>query len=106
VFQILIGNLDDHACIHAEFWTGKGLHLPPPYDIDSHARASYEANWAMAARGTDHRAQFALPLEVAGSSGSAQGRDDHRVGRLRRSEICIDVTVHEADLMSVDYIAL
>jgi len=32
----------------------------------------------MAARGTDHRAQFALPLEAAGSSGSAQGRDDHR----------------------------
>jgi len=44
VFQFLIGNLDDHACIHAEFWTGKELHLPPPYDIDAHARAPYEAN--------------------------------------------------------------
>ncbi|EIJ34504.1 HipA domain protein [Thiothrix nivea DSM 5205] len=47
VFNILIGNTDDHARNHAAFWDGKHLRLTPAYDLCPQLRAGREATQAM-----------------------------------------------------------
>lgn len=47
VFNILIGNTDDHARNHAAFWDGKSLRLTPAYDLCPQLRAGREATQAM-----------------------------------------------------------
>ena len=47
VFNILIGNTDDHARNHAAFWDGKHLELTPAYDLCPQPRSGTEANQAM-----------------------------------------------------------
>jgi len=48
VFNILVGNTDDHARNHAAFWDGERLDLTPAYDICPQARAGREQAQAMA----------------------------------------------------------
>ena len=48
VFNILVGNTDDHARNHAAFWDGASLSLTPAYDICPQARSGGEAVQAMA----------------------------------------------------------
>ena len=47
VFNILVGNTDDHARNHAAFWDGDGLTLTPAYDICPQSRTGREASQAM-----------------------------------------------------------
>ncbi|MBU1723042.1 MAG: type II toxin-antitoxin system HipA family toxin [Gammaproteobacteria bacterium] len=47
VFNILIGNTDDHARNHAAFWDGETLQLTPAYDLCPQLRAGREATQAM-----------------------------------------------------------
>lgn len=47
VFNILIGNTDDHARNHAAFWDGQELSLTPAYDICPQLRTGQEASQAM-----------------------------------------------------------
>lgn len=47
VFNVLVGNTDDHARNHAAFWNGDRLTLTPAYDICPQARAGGEAAQAM-----------------------------------------------------------
>ncbi|MEZ5528674.1 MAG: type II toxin-antitoxin system HipA family toxin [Porticoccaceae bacterium] len=47
VFNILVGNTDDHARNHAAFWDGKQLILTPAYDICPQNRTGEEASQAM-----------------------------------------------------------
>ncbi len=47
VFNILIGNEDDHAKNHACFWDGRVLRLTSAYDIVPQRRAGQEARQAM-----------------------------------------------------------
>ncbi len=47
VFNILVGNTDDHARNHAAFWDGKQLTLTPAYDICPQNRTGQEASQAM-----------------------------------------------------------
>ena len=54
VFNILVGNTDDHARNHAAFWDGKMLSLTPAYDICPQARLGNEASQAMLIDG-DHK---------------------------------------------------
>lgn len=51
VFNILIGNTDDHARNHAAFWDGASLELTPAYDICPQQRIGQEATQAMALEG-------------------------------------------------------
>ena len=53
VFNILIGNTDDHARNHAAFWDGKALTLTPAYDLCPQLRAGQEATQAMAINGNE-----------------------------------------------------
>jgi len=47
VFNILIGNTDDHARNHAAFWDGVALRLTPAYDICPQSRSRRVATQAM-----------------------------------------------------------
>jgi serine/threonine-protein kinase HipA len=47
VFNILVGNNDDHARNHAAFWDGEALALTPAYDICPQPRAGGETTQAM-----------------------------------------------------------
>jgi serine/threonine-protein kinase HipA len=48
VFNILVGNNDDHARNHAAFWDGTALTLTPLYDVSPLPRAGGETRQAMA----------------------------------------------------------
>jgi serine/threonine-protein kinase HipA len=48
VFNICVGNTDDHARNHAAFWDGGMLTLTPAYDLCPQLRSGTEANQAMA----------------------------------------------------------
>jgi serine/threonine-protein kinase HipA len=56
VFNILVGNTDDHARNHAAFWDGEHLTLTPAYDICPQRRTGGEATQAMAIGGTEGNA--------------------------------------------------
>lgn len=47
VFNICVGNTDDHARNHAAFWDGQMLTLTPAYDICPQTRSGGEAAQAM-----------------------------------------------------------
>jgi serine/threonine-protein kinase HipA len=65
VFNVLVGNTDDHARNHAAFWDGSHLTLTPAYDICPQARTGREANQAMLIHGEDKRSRLASCRGVA-----------------------------------------
>lgn len=66
VFNIAVGNTDDHARNHAAFWDGDRLELTPAYDICPQARAGGEQAQAMAIDPNGARlSQFATCLAAA-----------------------------------------
>ncbi|MES9905002.1 MAG: HipA domain-containing protein [Sedimenticola sp.] len=58
VFNILVGNTDDHARNHAAFWDGKQLTLTPAYDICPQGRTGQEASQAMNIHGDNKLSQL------------------------------------------------
>lgn len=56
VFNICIGNTDDHARNHAAFWDGRLLRLTPAYDLTPQPRSTQPANQAMAIASTGAKA--------------------------------------------------
>ena len=48
VFNVLVGNTDDHARNHSAFWDGRDLALTPAYDICPQPRVGGETAQAMA----------------------------------------------------------
>ncbi|MFM2043073.1 MAG: hypothetical protein RLY86_1649 [Pseudomonadota bacterium] len=65
VFNILVGNTDDHARNHAAFWDGSMLDLTPAYDICPQARTGREAGQAMLITGGDRSSRLATCLAAA-----------------------------------------
>ena len=65
VFNILVGNIDDHARNHAAFWDGRTLSLTPAYDICPQARTGREATQAMLINGSHNSSQLTQCLEAA-----------------------------------------
>lgn len=67
VFNVLIGNRDDHARNHSAFWDGRDLMLTPAYDLDPQPRDTGEATQAMAVtRAGDRRSRLATCVDAAG----------------------------------------
>lgn len=90
VFNIAVGNIDDHACNHAAFWDGVELELTPAYDICPQVRSGTEARQAMDITSDEGReSQFTVCLDAAASYGlsTQQARDiiDHQVTIIRES---------------------
>lgn len=48
VFNVCVGDVDDHARNHAAFWDGSALTLTPAYDLCPQPRSGTQANQAMA----------------------------------------------------------
>jgi serine/threonine-protein kinase HipA len=67
VFNILCGNIDDHARNHAAFWDGSALSLTPAYDICPQARIGQEASQAMLIKGDNRASHLVVCLESAPS---------------------------------------
>ena len=60
-----MGNTDDHARNHADFWDGEQLSLTPAYDICPQARTGREANQAMKVHGEARQSQLMRALRLA-----------------------------------------
>ena len=78
VFNIAIGNSDDHARNHAAFWDGTHLTLTPAFDLSPGPRSGETATQAMAiSRSGARDSQFTTCLDAAGEYGlaRAQARD-------------------------------
>lgn len=59
VFNVIIGNTDDHARNHAAFWDGRDLELTPAYDLCPQPRSGGEVTHAMAiSRDGDRRSRL------------------------------------------------
>lgn len=70
VFNIAIGNNDDHARNHAAFWDGERLELTPAYDLCPQVRSGETSNQAMAIDYDGHRdSAFRTCLDAAGIYG-------------------------------------
>jgi serine/threonine-protein kinase HipA len=65
IFNILVGNTDDHARNHAAFWDGEMLSLTPAYDICPQNRAGNEATQAMLISGNERRSKLSNCVEAA-----------------------------------------
>jgi serine/threonine-protein kinase HipA len=48
VFNVVVGNIDDHARNHAAFWDGRSLELTPAYDVCPQPRSVGEVEQALA----------------------------------------------------------
>ena len=67
VFNVLVGNTDDHARNHSAFWDGRQLSLTPAYDICPQLRTGQEATQAMDIGGiTGNAATLTNVLSVCG----------------------------------------
>lgn len=61
VFNVCVGNIDDHARNHAAFWDGFALTLTPAYDLCPQPRSGTQVNQAMAI-GRDGRRESRLAV--------------------------------------------
>ena len=95
VFNILVGNTDDHAKNHSAFWDGNMLTLTPAYDICPQLRAGDEAAQAMAygpngdrISQADRCAQHASSYHLSDSE--ANSIVEHQVDVIRRgwNDVC------------------
>ena len=68
VFNVAVGNSDDHARNHAAFWDGHQLTLTPAYDLCPQARNTGEVAQAMAiGRDGSRASRFATCIAAAGT---------------------------------------
>lgn len=65
VFNILVGNTDDHARNHAAFWDGHMLTLTPAYDICPQGRHGQTATQSMLIAGEDRSSRIATCMASA-----------------------------------------
>ena len=70
VFNVAIGNNDDHARNHAAFWDGRQLSLTPAYDLTPQIRSGETSSQALAIDREGRReSSFRLCLDSAGIYG-------------------------------------
>lgn len=75
VFNVCIGNNDDHARNHAAFWDGQALTLTPAYDLCPQVRSGQESAQAMAIDRTGARASQLRVCRDAAASYQLGKRD-------------------------------
>lgn len=107
VFNVLVGNTDDHARNHAAFWDGDWLALTPAYDICPQARTGREANQAMSIDGDDRRSRLETCRNGAArfllSDSKARGVIDGQIAEIRDGW---DAVCDEAGMSAVDRVFL
>jgi serine/threonine-protein kinase HipA len=88
VFNVAVGNTDDHARNHAAFWDGAELELTPAYDLCPQLRSGTLARQAMdISRDGRRDSRFALCVDVAAEYGLTTQQAieivDHQVATIR-----------------------
>ena len=103
VFNILVGNTDDHARNHAAFWDGKQLTLTPAYDICPQGRTGEEASQAMNIHEENKLSQLGICLAARDSFQLSQ-EDAESIIRLQVARIKehFPVICQKAGLSEVD----
>ena len=103
VFNILVGNTDDHARNHAAFWNGDSLTLTPAYDICPQSRTGREASQAMQIHGRERRSQLSLCLAAANKfllpDERALAIMEHQIGVIAANwdAVCSEAELADAD---------
>lgn len=69
VFNVLVGNTDDHARNHAAFWDGEMLTLTPAYDICPQPRTGGEASQSMKIHAEDRSSRLSTCVIAAPTFG-------------------------------------
>jgi len=82
VFNILIGNIDDHARNHACFWDGQWLDLTPAYDVCPQPRTGISADQAMVVGEWGRKANIENAISSCGRFGLEKGRARDMVKRM------------------------
>lgn len=72
VFNVLIGNTDDHARNHSFFVEGPKIRLSPAYDITPFPRAGGEAGHGMKISGQSNLSRIRLCLDAAADFGLSE----------------------------------
>lgn len=103
VFNVLVGNTDDHARNHAALWDGKALTLTPAYDICPQARNGREVNQAMAVIAEDRRSLLEH-CRLSASSFLLSDKDAREIVERQTSEIIAGwaAVCDEAELGEID----
>jgi len=108
VFNVCVGNIDDHARNHAMFWDGEHLELTPAYDLSPQPRSGGQAAQAMAISRDGHReSRLSVCLGAASEYGiSAETARDIIEGQVAVIEAeweqvaaAVGLSVAQADLM-------
>jgi serine/threonine-protein kinase HipA len=103
VFNILVGNTDDHARNHAAFWDGEMLSLTPAYDICPQGRSGNEASQAMLIAGDNNMSRISVCLDAAHhfllSRGDAIGIVEKQISCIVENwdKVCADADINEVD---------
>jgi serine/threonine-protein kinase HipA len=103
VFNVLVGNTDDHARNHAAFWDGRQLTLTPAYDICPQSRTGEEASQAMNIRGENKLSQLGncLAAREAFQLNEDQAVDiiEHQVRTIAKKypDVCSAAQLSEVD---------
>jgi serine/threonine-protein kinase HipA len=87
VFNVLVGNTDDHARNHAAFWDGSYLTLTPAYDICPQSRMGREVNQAMLIRSGAHGDDRRSLLENCRLSASIFLLNDQQAREVIRTQV-------------------
>lgn len=83
VFNIAIGNNDDHARNHAAFWDGTGLELTPAFDLTPQPRSTDTSAQAMAiGRDGSRASQFSVCVAAAADYGLSRPEAKQIVERI------------------------
>jgi serine/threonine-protein kinase HipA len=101
-FNVLCGNIDDHARNHAAFWNGSELSLTPAYDICPQARGRRGKPSDADHRRRTHQPNRALPqgyplllIDVAEATSLIAGQI--KVIKSSWKEVCDDAALSEVD---------
>jgi serine/threonine-protein kinase HipA len=86
VFNVCIGNTDDHARNHAAFWDGAQLTLTPAYDLCPQPRSGGEAGQAMAI-GRD--GSWASRLQVCRDAAAVYQLDQHEAQEIIDAQVTV-----------------
>jgi serine/threonine-protein kinase HipA len=95
VFNVLVGNNDDHARNHAAFWDGEALTLTPAYDICPQPRTGGETAQAMAIGADGFKMSHVAGCVAAASvyllsETEARAIADHQIGAIETewADVC------------------
>jgi len=83
VFNVAIGNNDDHARNHAAFWDGQSLDLTPAFDLTPQVRSTDTSAQAMAiGRDGSRASQFSVCVAAAADYGLSRPEAKEIVDRI------------------------